>query len=110
MLSNRLEKGKWSEGRPIYKRIRGSWGVDILGFVNLALGDSKERFLSVEEGQNVWGISNQIGSGYGYGESGQATNSSTSATPWWYYSFFSDTDDWLEGSIIITCETPEVEA
>ena len=106
VLFKRLEEGRWSEGRPVYKRDRGSWGLDILG-LNLAIGDGRESVLSIKEEFNSWSIS---GSTTSEGEwaskgkwidGGQATNSPVSVNKWWYY----DGTDWIEGGINVSCKT-----
>ena len=90
-LSHRLEVGRWSEGRPVYKKV------------------DRERFLLVPEGQTAWFIyDSTTGTGAFIG-SGRATNSPSSpeagpsvrfgSTGWTY----ADDVGWPEGDISVTC-------
>ena len=100
VLFKRLEEGRWSEGRPVYKRELGSWGVNILG-LNLAIGDSRESVLSIREVSDSWSISSSTTSKGEWIDGGQATNSPVSVNKWWYY----DGTDWIEGGINVSCKT-----
>jgi len=97
----RLQEGRWSEGRPVYKKGSGSTAL----------------FLLVAEGFSAWTIQSSTTAmdfSYYYDyyywiASGRATNSPTSSraggnrrkgvTRWRYW----DGDNWLEGNISVTC-------
>lgn len=92
--SNRLEAGKWSEGRPVFKKVDG-WFQD--------------RFLFVGEGLSGWTIRSSLTATGAKIQSGRGTNSPTSPeagpsdrlgwTNWVYW----DGSNWTEGDISITC-------
>ena len=86
-----MEVGRWSEGRPVFKKINGY-----------------SRFLLVqEEWSNVWTIRQKTFADGAYIQSGRATNSPSSPeagasvrfgeTRWTY------TPGWKEGDISVTC-------
>jgi len=89
----RLQEGRWSEGRPVYKK--GS--------------RSTVKFLLVQEGRTTWGIRSSTTSTSAGIVSGRATNSPTSSraggrpskgvTRWRY----TDGERWSEGHISVTC-------
>ena len=88
-FSTRLEAGKWSQGRPVFKKV-----------------DGELRFLLVEERSIGWYIRTAAGA---YTQSGRATNSPTSpeAGPsdklgWTSWAFAYD-GSWVEGDISVTC-------
>ena len=93
-ICNRLEAGKWSEGRPVFKKI-----------------DGEERFLFVKEGTTTWSIRSSLTASEALIESGRATNSPTSpeagpsdrfgTTRWRFW----DGSNFLEGDIRLTCES-----
>jgi len=90
----RLQEGRWSEGRPVYKKGSGS----------------TPQFLFVGEGYNHWIIRSDTTSWVGFIVSGRAANSPTSSraggsrrfgeTKWTYYD---GSWDWKEGDISVTC-------
>ena len=90
--SNRLEEGRWSEGRPIFKKV-----------------DGETRFLLVAEGDTVWSITDSTTATGAWIQSGRATNSPSSpeagpsvrlgGTRWRYW----DGIEWIEGDISVTC-------
>ena len=90
LLSNRLEVGRWSEGRPVFKKV--GWS----------------RFLLVQDHQDNWAIRQSTFADELYIQSGKATNSPSSpdagpragseVTKWRYYD-----GAWREGDISITC-------
>merc|ERR1712013_356110 len=89
----RLQEGRWSEGRPVYKKGSGS----------------TELFLRVPEGKSAWAITPSTTSSSAWLQSGRATNSPTSphagasgrfgVSRWRYY----DGDSWKEGDISFFC-------
>ena len=89
---NRLEAGKWSSGRPVFKKV-----------------DGEERFLLVGEGKTQWAIRRSTTTNLAFIISGRATNSPTSpeAGPsdrfgvrrWRYWD-----GGWKEGDISVTCK------
>ena len=91
-LSNRLEEGRWSEGRPVFKKVDGNW------------------FLLVKEGEFFWSIrSSTSASGIGI-HGGKGTNSpgSTEAGPsdwlgWTGWVYVDERGKWMEGDISVTC-------
>ena len=92
-ICNRLEAGKWSEGRPVFKKI-----------------DGEERFLFVKEGTTTWSIRRSLTASEALIESGRATNSPTSpeagpsgrfgTTRWRFW----DGSNFVEGDIRLTCK------
>ena len=58
-LSNRLEVGRWSRGRPVFRKI----------------DQENERFLSVKAEHHVWTVSQTVSEDFGWIKSGKATNS-----------------------------------
>ena len=88
-LSHRLEVGRWSEGRPVYKKVDGE----------------TTRYLLVAEGAAVWCITDSTTAPGGWISSGRGTNSPSSPeagpsvrvgyTGWRY----ADSDGWQEGDI-----------
>jgi len=88
---NRLEEGRWSEGRPVFKKV-----------------DGETRFLLVKEGYTIWYISSSTTATGGWIQSGRATNSPSSpeagprvregVTEWRY-----NDNGWKEGDISVTC-------
>ena len=92
-LCNRLDEGKWSAGRPVFKKVGG-----------------EERFLLVGKGEheNGWIIKTSTTAGRPKISSGRATNSPESpeagpsvkdgVTRWRYWD-----GDWMEGDISVTC-------
>ena len=85
-----MEEGRWSWGRPIFKKV-----------------DDK-RFLHVIEGLTVWGIQSSTTGTGGWIKSGRVTNSPASpeagpsvrkgVTRWRYYD-----GGWKEGDISVKC-------
>merc|ERR1711963_26993 len=63
MGNYRLQQGRWSEGRPVYKRGSGSTAL----------------FLFVPEGKTAWSINDSMSPTGGWIQSGRATNSPTSS-------------------------------
>ena len=93
-LFHRVEVGRWSEGRPVFKKV-----------------DGYSRFLLVQEAwSDAWTIRRSITDDGAYIQSGRATNSPTSpqagsndgkkSTTWRY----ALNNDWEEGDIRVTCE------
>jgi len=90
----RLEEGRWSAGRPVFKKV-----------------DGERRFLLVKEGRTTWAISSSTTGTGTWIESGRATNSPASPeagptvrlgrTRWKYWD--SDSSGWKEGDISVTC-------
>ena len=90
-LSHRLEVGRWSEGRPVYKKV-----------------DGETRYLSVVEGTAVWSITDSTTATVSFILSGRATNSPSSpeagpsvragVTRWRYWD-----GGWQEGDINVSC-------
>jgi len=88
----RLEEGRWSEGRPVFKKING-----------------ETRFLIVGEGSSSWYIQTSTTATGGWISSGRATNSPSSpeagpsvrreVTRWRYFGG----GKWNEGDISVTC-------
>jgi len=88
----RLQEGRWSAGRPVYKKGSGSTAL----------------FLLVKWGLSSWGIMSSTTSTRSWIESGRATTSPTSSragasrrwgvTRWRYQN-----NGWKEGDISITC-------
>ena len=74
-FSDRLEVGRWSEGRPVYKKV-----------------GEPTRFLLVKEGKTEWYVSGSIAGSDNYLVSGRATNSPGS--PWVGPSVRSGTASW----------------
>ena len=60
-LSHRLEVGRWSEGRPVYKKVNG-----------------ETRYLLVGEGLTGWVIDDSTASTGAFIEGGRGTNSPSS--------------------------------
>ena len=93
LSNNRLEEGRWSRGRPIFKKVDGKW----------------PRFLLVGEGGAVWSIRSSTTATGAFIESGRATNSPSSpeagpsvrlgVTRWQYASG----GKFVEGNISVTC-------
>ena len=94
---NRLEAGKWSEGRPVFKKV-----------------DGEERFLLVKEEWNRWTIRGSLTGPGAFIKSGRATISPTSpeagpcdrngTTKW----LFKDLGNkWVEGDISLTCKSDD---
>ena len=91
VCSHRLEVGKWSRGRPVFKRV-----------------DGYSRFLLVTRWSNHWVIQRNTFDDAAYMQSGRATNSPSSLeagpsvteelTRWRYA-----TPEWKEGDISVTC-------
>ena len=91
LSNNRLEEGRWSAGRPVFKKV-----------------DGETRFLLVKEGETVWSIRSSTTATVAWIQSGRATNSPSSpeaggsvrlgVTRWRY----SD-NGWKEGNISVTC-------
>ena len=87
-LCNRLAVGRWSEGRPVFKKV-----------------DGEPRFLLVKEGD--WSIRSSTTATGGWIQSGRGTNSPSSpeagpsvregVTRWRYV------PGWKEGDISVTC-------
>ena len=87
-----MEAGKWSKGRPIFKKV-----------------DGVQRFLFVKDGSSSWSIRSSLTAGT-YIQSGRATNSPTSpeagpndrdgVTKWRYW----DGSNYAEGDISVTCK------
>ena len=92
-FSTRLEAGKWSQGRPVFKKV-----------------DGELRFLFVGDGTTHWIIGSSITATGGFIYSGKATNSPTSpeAGPsnrlgWTNWVFADDGGNLVEGDISVTC-------
>ena len=95
-MSNRLAVGRWSSGRPVFKKVDGE--------------KKQKAFLVVKEGKAVWLISSSTTGTAGSIKSGRATNSPFSpeagpsvksgATRWRY---FDSKAGWIEGDISVTC-------
>ena len=93
LSNNRLEEGRWSSGRPIFKKV-----------------DGETRFLLVKEGTTVWSIDDSTTDTGSWIQSGRATNSPSSpeagpnvrlgVTRWQY----GDNGKWKEGNISVKCE------
>ena len=91
-LSNRLEIGRWSSGRPVFKKV-----------------DGETRFLIVAEGSTTWTIQKSTTDTSSWIRSGRATNSPSSpeagpsvmsgVTRWRYW----DSVKSIEGDISVTC-------
>ena len=91
-LSDRMEIGRWSEGRPVFKKVDGD----------------SPRFLLVPEGRTQWEISSSTKETSAWVKSGKATNSPTSTkagasmrrgvTRWRYFDL-----GWKEGDISVSC-------
>ena len=91
-LSDRMEIGRWSEGRPVFKKVDGD----------------SPRFLLVPEGRTQWEITSSTKETSAWVKSGKATNSPTSAkagasarrgvTRWRYFDL-----GWKEGDISVSC-------
>ena len=91
-LTNRLEEGRWSQGRPVFKKV-----------------DGETKFLLVKEGKQNWIISSSTTGTTGPITSGRATNSPSSpeaglsvrrgVTRWRYW----DDGKLVEGDISVTC-------
>jgi len=89
----RLQEGRWSSGRPVYKKGSGSTAL----------------FLFMQEGKAAWSIRSSTTSASAWIVSGRGTNSPTSSraggsgregvTRWRYH----DGDGWKEGNISVTC-------
>ena len=89
-LCNRLEVGRWSKGRPVFKKV-----------------DGEPRFLLVGKGSTVWTIRSSTTDTGAWIESGRATNSPSSpeagssvkseVAKWRYV------PGWKEGDISVTC-------
>ena len=99
-LSNRLEVGRWSSGRPVFKKVNGE----------------EPRFLFVPDGGSRWTIkssTNVTGAAGAFIMSGRATNSPSSPeagprlrlgwTGWHYSVQWGDSVHWEEGGISVTC-------
>ena len=90
-LSHRLEVGRWSEGRPVYKKV------------------DRERFLVVKEGFSSWLIDDSTTGDEAFIRSGRGTNSPSSpeAGPsvrlGWNGWVYADGDGWQEGDINVSC-------
>ena len=92
LSNNRLEEGRWSAGRPVFKKV-----------------DGETRFLIVGEGSAVWIITPSTTSTAAWIISGRGTNSPSSpeagpsdreeVTRWRYW----DGGKWAEGDISVTC-------
>ena len=88
---NRLEEGRWSTGRPVFKKV-----------------DGEPRFLQVEKGEDAWTITTLLIAGQRKISSGRATNSPVSpeagprvkegVSRWRYWDGV-----WKEGDISVTC-------
>ena len=88
-----MEAGRWSAGRPVYKKVEGE----------------TERILFVQEGNVEWEISDSTSGTFTWIKSGRGTTSPASraagssdrfgVTGWQYY----DNDEWKEGDINLTC-------
>jgi len=88
----RLEVGRWSEGRPVFKKVEGG-----------------PRFLFVKEGYSTWSIRSSTTAAEDWVLSGRATNSPSSPkagpsvrfglTRWRYLV----SSKWVEGDISVTC-------
>ena len=98
-LLNRLEVGRWSSGRPVFKKV-----------------DGDPRFLLVAEGKTAWGIRSSTTDELVFISSGKATNSHSSSEAGSSVRFqqtrwkFADggvalewSTDWREGDISVTC-------
>ena len=94
-LSRRVEVGRWSEGRPVFKKV-----------------DGRSRFLLVQEGwSNAWTIRQSTTDDGAYIQSGRATSSPAApeagsqvgeeVTRWRYAA---PGNTWEEGDISVTCE------
>ena len=92
LSNNRLEEGRWSEGRPVFKKVDGKW----------------PRFLLVGEGGAAWSIRSSTTATGARIQSGRGTNSPSSpeagprpsegVTRWRY-----NDNGWKEGNISVTC-------
>ena len=101
---NRLEEGRWSEGRPVFAREDGSLIDSVLDLFAI----DQARFLIVAEGSTVWGIKRSTTDSGSYILSGRATNSPASpeagpsvrdgVTRWRYAN-----NGFKEGDISVTC-------
>ena len=106
---NRLEEGKWSEGRPVFKKVDGEER-----FLFVKKEEISRGFLGLEKkGENIrgWSIRKYLTSTKAYMKSGRATNSPTSTeagpsdkygTTRWRYR---DGGEWIEGDINVTCKS-----
>ena len=128
LSNNRLEEGRWSEGRPVFKKVDGetrflivaegstAWTIQSsttatssrIQSGNFKKVDGETRFLHVKEGQTVWAIRDSTTATGPWIKGGRATNSPSSpeaggsvrlgVTRWRY----SD-NGWKEGNISVTC-------
>ena len=114
VLSHRVEVGRWSEGRPVFKKdVEVQNILATFGFAALTIGSRREsRFLLVGEGYSAWTIRREsVTSPSGAIISGRATNSPSSPeagpsvsmelTSWRYAD---GKGGWKEGDISVTCE------
>ena len=86
-----MEAGKWSSGRPVFKKV-----------------DGEERFLLVQEGQTFWSIRKSLNASGALIKSGKATNSPTSTEAVWSYRNGSGSgNDWIEGDVSLTCKSDD---
>ena len=91
-LSHRLEVGRWSEGRPVYKKV------------------DRERFLLVKERVSSWTIRSSTTATGLFITSGRATNSPSSpeAGPsvrmgWTGWQYDDGDGGWQEADISVSC-------
>ena len=92
VLCNRLEVGRWSSGRPVFKKVNG-----------------KPWFMLMKEGHPVWSIRSSTTATGAKILSGRGTNSPSSPeagpsvrfgwTGWDYW----DGSKWVEGDISVIC-------
>ena len=82
---NRLEAGKWSYGRPVFKKV-----------------DGEERFLFVKKG--TWSIRSSLTASGAFIQSVRATNSPTSTEAGWK---FWDGSNWVQADISLTCKSDD---
>ena len=84
LSKNRLEEGRWSEGRPVFKKV-----------------DGEPRFLSLKEGSSSWITSSSTTGTGAHIASRRATNSPASpGDTMWAYNIGGK---FAQGDISVTC-------
>ena len=93
-----MEVGKWSEGRPVFKKVHG-----------------EPRVLLVREGIGNWAIiesdESDTGLDIAHIQSGRGTNSPSSPQAgasdrfgWSRWMYWDNQNNWVEGDISVTCK------
>ena len=87
-----MEEGRWSEGRPVFKKVDGNW------------------FLLVKEGEFFWSIrestsASEIGihGGKGTNSPGSPEAGSSDWLGWTGWVYVDERGKWTEGDISVTC-------